>query len=228
MASQAEVSTWAAEQEALTALVAAEFAGQAADLAVLDPSVAAGLIRDLSAEVAREFGQASSLLAAEWYEDLRPGPFDAVLVDADLDRLQTDLGWAMRDLFAEVEDVAKALSLSAEVTDLAVTNAGRGTIIENLRRDPLDARYVRHASATACAFCAMLAIRQAVYRSEDTAGVEAHRSCHCIAVPVWPGEAVEEAPYVSTWRDAYYESREAAGGDTKAILAEMRQRAGLR
>lgn len=227
MATQAEVTAWAAEQEALTALVAAEFASQASDLVALDPAVAAGLIRELSAEIADEFGRVSSLLSAEWYEDLRPTTgFDAILLDPDIDKLQTDLGWAMRDLFAEIPDAEKALSLSEQVTDLAVANAGRGTIITNARRDPLEVRYTRHASANACAFCAMLASRQAVYRSEETAGEEVHRKCHCTFVPVWPGQEVEEAPYVAQFRDDYYSARDAARAQgkrsTKAILAEMR------
>jgi hypothetical protein len=227
VATQAEVSAWAAEQEALTTLVAAEFASQAADLVVLDPAVAAGLIRELSAEIADEFGRAASLLAAEWYEDLRPTPgFDATLLDPDIDKLQVDLGWAMRDLFAEEPDFSSALSLSEQVTDLSVTNTGRGTVITNARRDPLEVRYTRHASANACAFCAMLASRQAVYRSEDSAGVDAHRKCHCTVVPVWPGQAVEEAPYVAQFRDDYYAAKDAARAQgnrsTKAILAEMR------
>lgn len=229
MASQAEVTAWAIESEALTTLVEAEFASHAADLATIDPATAAALIRDLAAELADEYGRAASLLAAEWYEDLRPGDgFDATLVDPNIDKLQGDLSWSMRDLFADEPNAAKATSLSAEVTDLAISNAGRATVLTNMRRDPLDVRYARHASASACAFCAMLATRQATYRSEETAGVDAHRKCHCIAVPVWPGQTVEEAPYVAKWRDAYHDSRASAGGDTSAILAGMRQRAGLR
>lgn len=227
MATQAEVSTWSADADSLTTLVAAEFAGQAANLADLNPTVAAGLLRELAAEVANEYGQAASLLAAEWYEDLRPGSnFDARVIDVDIDKLQNDMTWAMRDLFADFAEYEKALNLSSQVTDLAVSNAGRGTILTNMRRDPLEVRYSRHASATACAFCAMLASRQAVYRSEDTAGADAHRGDHCIAVPVWPGQEVEEAPYVAQFRDDYYSARKAAvrRGDTstKAILAEMR------
>lgn len=233
MATQAEATAWAAEQEALTTLLAAEFATQATDLATLDPATAAGLIRELSAEIVTEFGQAASLLSAEWYEDLRPsGNFTATLLAPDIDKLQNDLSWAMRDLFAEQNDLAAALLRSIEVSDLAVTNAGRGTVIQNLRRDPLDARYARHASPNACAFCALLATRQAVYRSEDTAGVEAHRSCHCIAVPVWPGDEMEEAAYVADWRDTYYEARNQASLEgpvnTKTILKQMRLLGGLR
>lgn len=233
MATQAEASAWAAETEALTTLVVAEFASQTADLAVLDPSTAAGLIRELSAEVALEYGRASSLLAAEWYEDLRPDAgFSAVLTAPDLDKLQNDLTWAMRDLFIESDELASAFSLSAEVTDLAVANAGRDTVIENMRRDPLDVRYSRHASANACAFCALLATRQDVYRTEESAGIDAHRMCHCIAVPIWPGQQVDEPSYVDEWRDTYYAARDkaAAEGDvnTKTILAQMRLLAGLR
>lgn len=233
VATQAEATAWAAEQEALTTLLAAEFATQAADLATLDPTTAAGLIRELSAEVVSEFGSAAALLSAEWYEELRPsGSFTATLANPDADKLQADLSWAMRDLFGEQADLAAALSRSIEVSDLAVTNAGRETVIENLRRDPLDARYARHASPTACAFCALLATAQATYRSEDTAGIKPHRKCHCIAVPVWPGQQVEEAPYVADWRSTYYEARNQASLEgpvnSKTILKQMRLLGGLR
>lgn len=229
MPTLAEVEQAAAEVDALTVVLAAEFTAQAADLATVAPAEAAGLLRDLAAEMADEYGRAASLVMAEWYEAVRPVPgFDATLVEPDAEALQRNLSWSVRDLFVDEPDIEAAVSKSAEVTDLAVTDAARGTVIQNARRDPLDVRYARHASANACAFCAMLATRQATYRAEDSAGFRAHRKCHCIAVPVWPGETVEEPPYVDGWRETYYAARKTAGGDVKAILAEMRRSGGLR
>lgn len=55
-------------------------------------------------------------------------------------------------------------------------------------------------------------------------GEKYHDDCHCVAVPVFPGQEYKPAPYVDQWEAEYAAAREAAGsGDTKAILAEMRQ-----
>lgn len=234
MATLAETQAAAAELDALWAILAADFAAETAGLVTLSPTEVAGLLRDLAAEFAEEYGAVASLLMADWYETLRPGSdgFDTVLVSPDLDALQRNIGWAATPLFEERVDAPAALSRTEEVVELAASDAARLTIITNARRDPLDVRYARYASATACAFCAMLATRQATYRSEDSAGFKAHRSCHCIAVPVWPGDVAEEAPYVAEWRDVYHEARSTAkvSGDTstKATLAQMRRIGGLR
>lgn len=45
--------------------------------------------------------------------------------------------------------------------------------------------WARTASATACAFCAMLAGRGDVYHSEDTASFESHDNCDCSAELVY-------------------------------------------
>lgn len=234
MATAVEAQAASADLDALTAVLAAEFAREAAPIPGIDPVEAAGLLRDLAAELVDSYGRAASLIAAEWYEDLRPsGGFDPVILFPDLDALQRDMNWALKDLIAkEQADYESAIRHSIEVADLATMDTARRTTVENLRRDPLDVRYMRHASASACAFCAMLASRQAVYRSSDAAGVAAHRKCHCIPVPVWPGDDAEEAPYVANWRDTYYAARKAAKreGDvsTSAILAHMRRIGGLR
>lgn len=229
MPTASEVEDAAADVNALTVILAAEFASEVTNLAGVPPTEAAGLLRDLAAELADEFGHAASLVMAEWYETVRPEPgFDATLVEPDTEALQRNLSWSVRDLFAEEPDIEAAASKSAGVTDLAVTDTARQTVIQNARRDPLDVRYARHASANACAFCAMLATRQATYRAEDSAGFKSHRNCHCIAVPVWPGETLEEPPYVASWRETYHQARKESDGSTTAILAAMRRIGDLR
>lgn len=57
-----------------------------------------------------------------------------------------------------------------------------------------------------CAFCAMLASRGAVYKSEKTAGFEAHGKCDCVCTLVvkgesWEGDA-EAALLQDMWEDA--------------------------
>ena len=233
MATVAEAQAASSELDALMALLAADFASSAASIPGLDPALAAGLLRDLAAELADQYGRAASLISAEWYEELRPvRGYDPVVLAPDLDALQRNMSWAVSDLFADMADYEAAIRRSAEVADMEAMEAARHTTIENARRDSLQVRYARHASASACAFCAMLASRQAVYRTEESAGIKAHRDCHCIPIPVWSGDVVEEAPYVGDWRDTYHAAVAAAKKDgqvsTKAILAHMRRIGGLR
>ncbi|MGI5222483.1 hypothetical protein [Nocardia sp. CA-290969] len=54
-------------------------------------------------------------------------------------------------------------------TQRAVYDSARSTIVENSDSEP-GARWARYASANACAFCAMLATRGAVYTSAEAAG----------------------------------------------------------
>lgn len=59
------------------------------------------------------------------------------------------------------------------------------------------AGWARVTDGDPCAFCAMLASRGAVYRSQGTGGFQAHGSCGCTVEPVWrrgaptPGRAEE-------------------------------------
>jgi predicted component of type VI protein secretion system len=205
-----------------------------------DPGNVAGALREHLPDVLAAYGSAAGTLAADFYDNLRAeaavsGAYTAMVAPtASADVTQNLVGWGVAPLFATEpgSDPALALSRLAGGLQRAVAGADRGTIITNTRFDPTAVRYARHASANACAFCAMLATRQAVYRSEATAGMSEkfHDDCHCVAVPVWPGQEVPEAPYVTAWREAYYGATEKLGGanDTTAILAEMRQTADLR
>ena len=195
-----------------------------------DPRAAASLARELLNDTSATYGLAAGAMAADWYEELRAEAGAAAAFAAGVETpgdtaVQDVAGWGLAPMFnADVPDADAALSRLSGGLQMLVADADRLTIITNARRDPMDVRYARHASANACAFCAMVATRQAVYRSEDTAGSKYHRSCRCIAFPVWPGQEVPEAPYVSQWRDSYYSATEKLGGasDEKSILALMR------
>jgi hypothetical protein len=150
-----------------------------------------------------------------------------------------------------------ALGRMGNVLQLLVGDQQRDTIAVSAADDPVGTRYARHASANACAFCRLMATRGATYRSEESAlvvvgevdprdiaqrirgprgprkeGEKYHDNCRCIAVPVFPGDTLTEAPYVAQWRLDYADAAAAAGGSTradlKAILAHMRETTGAR
>lgn len=94
---------------------------------------------------------------------------------------------------------------SARAALYYVQAGGRETIVESTKADPKALGFARATSGDSCAFCTMLASRGPVYRSEDTAGFEAHPGCACEPEPTysrnapWPPGA-RQAQQV--WRDA--------------------------
>lgn len=188
-------------------------------------------------------------LGASFYEELRDaagaaGGFTADLAPpATVERVDALAGFGLSPIFAgDTPDLEQALSLLTGGVQRIVSGAGRRTIERNVARDHSGPVYARHARAGACAFCALLATQDAVYGSEAAAknvigrgatrrprgtqplGHKYHDWCHCVAVPVWPGQQIERAPYVDTWEAAY---SDAPHGDITEVLAHMRQSLGV-
>lgn len=217
-------------------------------LGLEDPRQIASAVRAFLPELTGAYALATSTLAADWYEDLRAetaltSAFTAAALEAPSpDEVQNELGYVLAPLFSGgvAADVAPGETfqhLTALVEDV-VTTADRQTVRANMAVDRGRPRYARHASANACAFCALLATRGAEYTSEESAarvvlsssrnrrslGERYHDNCRCIAVPVWESKTYEEAPYVANWREAYYDATAQVGTkDLSAILSLMRQ-----
>jgi hypothetical protein len=233
---------------ALSTLALADLADfwQALDVAA-DPKVVAQEVRSFTPELAAVYATATTTVAADWYDDLRTEAVAAVGFAASLldppstDEIQDQLGYVLAPLFnGAAPEIAPAETfghLSSLIEDV-VTTADRQTVRANMAADRESPRYARHASANACAFCAMLATRGAEYRTEESAtrvvldrrrnkrkiGEKYHDNCHCTVVPVWGSKTYEEAPYVADWRDAYYAATAQVGTkDLSKILSLMRQ-----
>ena len=94
------------------------------------------------------------------------------------------------------------VEVSGSVSRLAL-QGGRDTIQQEVARDATALGWARVASASACAFCAMLASRGPVYK-EESVDFEAHDHCTCGAEPVyqgsqWPGQARQ---YQELWQSS--------------------------
>lgn len=102
---------------------------------------------------------------------------------------------------------------------------GRDTIDGAIRTDPKAIGWARVTSGNPCAFCAMLASRGPVYRSEDTAaGFEYHDGCFCTAEPTYSRDADWPAGSREL-RDRWDAATEGASG-TDALNAFRRSLAG--
>lgn len=189
----------------------------------------------------QRYGETAATLAADWYELLRLDAVDAGLVraigrarsfqaiaaDPDLQRLHERLRSASNLLWTpEPERTREAVALVAQQS---VLQAGRDTIMGNVRRDRAARGWQRFTSPTACRFCVMLSSRGGVY-TDATSRFAAHDDCNCTAAPVWDPSAPKvdvAAEFVASPRWEVLR-RLAAAGDPQAIAELERRRAQVR
>ena len=74
--------------------------------------------------------------------------------------------------------------LSGAASRLALQGA-REAVLQSVREDPEAMAWARGLGPRPCYFCAMLASRGPVYKSESSAGFLAHNHCMCYAIPVF-------------------------------------------
>ena len=107
-------------------------------------------------------------------------------------------------------------------------SGGREAILDAVEADPrASGRFFRATGGKACAFCAMLASRGPVYRSDDesSAGFQAHDSCGCVPEPHYRDDA-EWPPGSREYRELWDRTTKDSGGGQKAINAFRRALAG--
>lgn len=133
-------------------------------------------LMDVVPAIADKYGLAAGALAADWYDEARDsaGAAGRFLAEPaplpDSTRYEALVRWGVSPLFTPTPDGTLAASLIAGGLQRIVADAHRDTITASVKSDGAAIGYARHASANACAFCALLATRGAVYKSEQSAG----------------------------------------------------------
>ncbi len=77
-----------------------------------------------------------------------------------------------------------AVRLAGAASRLALSG-GRQAVLRAVNADGKALGWERITSGSPCAFCAMLASRGPVYKTEASAAFEAHNHCMCVAMPVF-------------------------------------------
>jgi len=94
----------------------------------------------------------------------------------------------------------RAAEIALEKSGSAVTrhtlNGGRETITQTGLADPAAEGFARVTDGDPCAFCAMLASRGAVYKSEATANFKPHDRCGCQPEPVFDVQRYKMTPHM--------------------------------
>lgn len=152
---------------------------------------------DASVRVVSGQHAASSLLARRYFQAFRVAevgsPLAGVLSSPALveDAVRTSLmvtgpvriERAARRGLPIAQAATIALSESARAAQRHSLTGGRDQLLATINDDSRAVGWARVTSGNACAFCALLAGRGAVFRGEDTAGFDAHDGCSCTAEP---------------------------------------------
>lgn len=97
--------------------------------------------------------------------------------------------------------IADAKARVAAASEKLVLDVGRDTVIGNVQRDRQAKGWARIPELGACHFCALLATRGAVYRTEKSASFKSHDNCRCHVEPVF--SAYEPTAQIRKWQSLY-------------------------
>ena len=154
----------------------------------------------LTAEYLRAFGLAE-IGAAPASVQASVLPADEIIPNLRL--LGPANAWDLTRKGRTAAEVARTtLTMVAGEVTRQTLNGGRRTLTDTVSRDRRIRGYTRVTDGSPCAFCAMVAGRGPVYRSEQTASFEAHLKCGCTGEPVYASDA-PWSPSAQRYRDMY-------------------------
>lgn len=199
MASRARVEEYRRLNADLTKLAQRDLAAFWKKLDKSDVAAAREATKVFMSALTETYGRPSSLIAAQFYDDLRAaspnaaGKFRAVL-GGGTDPAQIDgtVRWAVEALTGDSPDDAAALARLDGAAQRLISDYGRDTIALSSSRDPSRGAWARVPyGRKPCDFCKMLASRGAVYHSRQSAGDGGsfHDNCHCVPTQIWEGDS---------------------------------------
>lgn len=213
----------------ISELVEREVADLFMMLAEHDLVEAQGILEQVLPELVNEYGQIAQTTAAEWYESTYGSR--AYLLDSGTPAtaVQSNVGYHASK--AAEGGIASRLSNIQASAVRHVRNQGRQTIMGTSERN--GARWARLPAGTkTCAFCLMLASRDAdyLYTSERSAmkrsdGKDYHDDCNCEVVQINSWDEYPEGFDPSTYYEIYNSAAETVESrlDTEGITKAMRR-----
>lgn len=171
-----------------------------------------------------QFANASASLAADDYAQRRAaaGIRSSFTVPhaapPSVDQFNSALNWSLS--VVEEDPAAARKNLEGSMGRLVI-QPGRETTVGAVQEDRRARAWARETRGDCCSFCAMLATRGAVYKSDQTAGREAnarfvgegefkyHNHCHCVAVPVFG--TYEKPAHARAWTRQWHDLRRELG-----------------
>lgn len=187
------------------------------------PDVVRNVFLDAMPQIVGTYGDASAEVAAEYFEELT-GYSASTAAGPATEQVTSQVRYRAGQLWTpEAGDALAGFMVDA---DKFVKAFGRDTIYEN--SDRRGTRYARIPSgARTCAFCMVLASRDAVYlsqRSAGGAGNDYHGYCDCTVTPVNDRSDLPEGYDTDELYAIYNNARDESGsGDLNDIVATARR-----
>lgn len=226
MPTRAEVESLRTANSQLTRLVNNELDDLLGDIIDLSPESARDALLDVVPAVVDEYGDVSATISAEWYENIYGG---RVELGKTIDRrtVQEGVRYSAGHLWTSAPSAIGGSLLNQ--VDKWVSQPGRDTIARTAERNNM--RWARVPSGgKTCSFCLVLASRDAVYFTEQTAlrretdGETYHGNCRCVAVPMESPDDYPEGYNPDALYGIYRAARESANsGFLPDITAAIRR-----
>lgn len=233
--SASNVQQQQAQQAAITALAITAMGNALALIDLADLKTTLPRYRLAVLAITTKYGQASATVAARFYQQERrlagiSGTYRPIPANpAPMEQVAASLDWATKGLWDDKPDLPAVKTLTNGVAQKLIVDTGRNTLIQAIEQDRRARGWARLPRPTCCHFCALLATRGAVYKSEQAAGFEAHDHDHCVPVPLF-AEHYEPPAYVREWGGIYADSTsgkhgaEARNAFRVALAAHREQR----
>ena len=162
----------------------------------------------VSAEVARRYYQGVRAAELRTFELVREFGVVSLREEAAKAAIASQLV-RLRDLVRKGVDPFEAgrrvgAAQSRELVEY-VLDGGRDTVINTVQRDDRAVGWYRVTDGDPCAFCALLASRGAVYKSQRSASFGSHPSCGCTAEPAFTADKFRNTQS-EQWNDLYRRS----------------------
>jgi hypothetical protein len=161
--------------------------------------------------------EASSLMAAEWFEESDPtSPYIAVTAEPpSVEKLESNARWAL------TATGDKGLDNLVGSMRRTVFDGSRETTRINVERT--NSRWAIDAKPSACTWCRMMATQGAVYRKRASAMASCHDNGNCVALEVRRGKYTPPA-HIEKWNGEYVKAVANAGStEPLAVQAAWRQ-----
>ena len=162
------------------------------------PDAVRDALMDVLPLLADEYGTAASVMAADWYDDVRAAAEAAGLFQAEpvppptSARFEALARWGVDPLFAAAPAADVALTRISGGMQRTIADMYRETVVQSSLLDPAALGWRRVGQGDNCGFCNMLIGRGDVYSQKGVA-FKSHDHCNCIAAAVFQGEDVAYA-----------------------------------
>jgi hypothetical protein len=214
----------------LSSLVQADLEAFFRSLNLSNPAAVRDALLEFLPVLTSQYGDVAATLAADWYEETRAasgaaGRFRAVTAPSvATEAVEAKVRFLAGHLWTP--EPASMLGGLLVAADKYVKQPGRDTMASNAKREGVRWARVPTGKRT-CSFCLVLASRDAVYETKQSAGGDGHKyhgKCDCVATRIAKRSDYPEDYLPDDYYDMYQAARkDAQSGDIKDIAASFRR-----